>query len=43
MDLQKSWVNVWPLRPLVPTAGREIRPAGSWVLPEHTVPLKKET
>lgn len=42
-DLQRSWANVWPLRPLVPTAGEERKPAGSWVLPEHTVPLKTET
>jgi hypothetical protein len=35
MDLQKSWIRVWPLRPWALTAGRRAKPAGSWVLPEH--------
>lgn len=35
MDLQKSWASAWPQRPWARTAGRETRPVGNWVLPEH--------
>ena len=35
MDPRKSWASIWPPRPWAPTAGRETRPAGSSVLPEH--------